>query len=91
MIVIARCHTQIFVGVVTYIGAYRLLSAYYLSTYCYKRIRLLTRFYGMVYCIRNYMLYVLNYHLFQFLLLLQLYSTGIFRGTAAVAGGPGVK
>ena len=35
-IVIAHCHTQIFVGVVTYVSAYHLLSAYYLSTYCYK-------------------------------------------------------
>ena len=38
---------NIFVGVVTYIGTYCLLSAYYLSTYHYKRMRLLTRFYGI--------------------------------------------
>ena len=45
---IARCHARIFVGVVMYIiGAYHLLSTYYLSTYCYKRMRLLTRLYGM--------------------------------------------
>ena len=43
---IASCHAQICVGVVTYIGAYHLLSAYYPSTYCYKRMRILTRFYG---------------------------------------------
>ena len=49
VIVIARCHAQIFVGVVMYIGAYYLLSAYYLFTYCYKCMRLLTRFYSM-YC-----------------------------------------
>ena len=35
VIMIICCHAQIFVGVVTYIGAYRLLSAHYLSTYCY--------------------------------------------------------
>ena len=29
-------------------GAYHLLSAYHLSTYCYKHMRLLTRFYGML-------------------------------------------
>ena len=45
-VVITCCHTQIFVGVVTYIGTYHLLSAYYLSTYYYKRMRLLTGFYG---------------------------------------------
>ena len=48
-IVIAHCHSQIFVGVVTYISAYHLLSACYLSTYHYKRMHLLTRFYGMLY------------------------------------------
>ena len=42
-IAIARGHAQVFVGVVTYIGAY------YLSTYSYKRMRLLTRFYGNFY------------------------------------------
>ena len=41
---IARCHAQIFVDVVIYIGAYHLLS---LSTYS-KRMRLLTRFYGNI-------------------------------------------
>ena len=35
-------------GVVTYIGAYYLFGAYYLSTYSYKRMRLLTRFYGIL-------------------------------------------
>ena len=29
-----------------YISAYHLLSAYYLSIYCYKHMHLLTRFYG---------------------------------------------
>ena len=47
MYVIARCHAQIFVGMVTYIGAYHLLSAYYLSTYYYKHMHLLTRFYSI--------------------------------------------
>ena len=49
MIVIAHCcHAQIlnFVGVVMYIDAYHLLSACYLSTYCY--MCLLTRFYGII-------------------------------------------
>ena len=41
-------HTQIRVGVVTYIGAYCLLGAYYLSTYCYKCMRLLTRVYSII-------------------------------------------
>ena len=44
---IARCHAQIYVGVVTYIGVYQLLSAYYPSTYCYKRMRLLARYYSI--------------------------------------------
>ena len=35
-------------GVVTYIGTYALLGAYYLSIYCYKHMRLLTRVYGIV-------------------------------------------
>ena len=47
VIMITRCHAQIFVGVGTYIGAYHLLSTYYISTYCYKYMHLLTRFYGM--------------------------------------------
>ena len=46
MIAITRGHAQIFVGVVTYIGAYNLLGTYYLSTYCYKRMCSLTRLYG---------------------------------------------
>ena len=40
-------HAQIFVGVVMCISVYPLLGAYYLTTYCYKRMRLLTRFYGI--------------------------------------------
>ena len=47
-IAIARGHAQIFVGVVTYISAYSLLGAYYLSTYYFKRMLLLTRIYGIV-------------------------------------------
>ena len=46
VIVIAGCQAQIFVGVVTSIGAYHLVSAYYIFTCCYKCMRLLTRFYG---------------------------------------------
>ena len=37
------------VGVATYVydlSAYPLLSAYFLTTYCYKRMRLITRVYG---------------------------------------------
>ena len=45
-IVIARCHTQIFVSVVTYVSAHHLLSRYYLSTYSYKCMSLITRFCG---------------------------------------------
>ena len=56
VIVIARCHAQIFVGVATYIGAYHLLSAYYLSTYCYKCMHLLIRFYSMHLNQNNYTL-----------------------------------
>ena len=38
-------HAQILVGVVMCISAYPLLGVYYLTTHCYKRMRLLTRFY----------------------------------------------
>ena len=43
--VIARGHTQIiFVGEVTLYRRISLFSAYYLSTYCYKHMRLLIQY-----------------------------------------------
>ena len=44
MSAIARCHAQIFVGVVVY------TAEYYLSTYCHKHMHLLTRFYIVPSC-----------------------------------------
>ena len=38
---------------VTSISAHSLLSAYFLTTYTYKRMRLITRVYGIINCFRK--------------------------------------